>query len=100
MKMSCEGKTVSWGQLEKYLEIHDSAIATFVKQQKSNLLDVQEIEAKLPKSFQVLHEAITGILLENRIIPKEQDQKVNELQLIVKTIMKLQSLLISQNHNN
>ena len=52
-------------------------------------MDIPEIEAKLPKSFLQLHEAITNILKDNDILPTEEEHKVEELQLIVKTVMKL-----------
>ena len=98
--MSAANKKVPWAQLEKYLGLHQIAIVTFVDQQKHNLMDVAEVEAKLPRSFLQLHEAITKILKDNDILPNEEEQKVDQLQLIVKTVMKLQSTLISQNTNN
>jgi hypothetical protein len=58
------------------------------------------IEAILPSSFFKLHEAITKILKDNHILQNEEESKADSLQLIVKTIMKLQSSLIAQNMNN
>ena len=98
--MSAANKKVPWTQLEKYLALHQLSLVTFVDQQKSDLIDIPEAEAKLPKSFLRLHEAITKILKENDILPNEEEQKVEELQLIVKTVMKLQSTLITQNTTN
>ena len=63
-------------------------------------MDVPGIEARLPNSFLQLHQVITKILKENDILPNEEEQKVEELQLIVKTVMKLQSTLITQNTTN
>ena len=63
-------------------------------------MDVPGIEARLPNSFLQLHQAITKILKENDILPNEEEQKVDQLQLIVKTVMKLQSTLITQNTTN
>ncbi len=45
------GKSVPWSHLEEYLEVHQRAIAAFLDLHKSKLIDVPEIEAKLPKSF-------------------------------------------------
>ena len=53
------------------------------------------IEAILPSSFFKLHEAINKILKENRILHNEEESKVDSLQLIVKTVMKLQNSLIA-----
>jgi len=71
-----------------------------VDQQKNDLIEIPDVETRLPKSFLKLHEAITKILKENDILPNEEEQKVEELQLIVKTVMKLQSALITHDSNN
>jgi hypothetical protein len=55
--------------MESYLEAH-STIATFLDLLKKNVMDIPEIEAKLPKSFLQLHEVIVKILRDNDIIPK------------------------------
>ena len=50
-----KGKRVPWSQLEEYLAIHKKTIATFIDLQKSNIMEIPEIEAKLPNSFVSLH---------------------------------------------
>jgi hypothetical protein len=87
--MSGANKKVPWTQLEKYLSLHQLALATFVDQQKNELMEIPDIEKNLPKSFLRLHEAITKILKDNDILPNEEEQKVEELQVIVKTVLKL-----------
>ena len=52
-------------------------------------MDVPQIEAILPNSFVQLHEFIVKILKENNILPNEEESKVDQLSLIVKTVMKL-----------
>jgi hypothetical protein len=56
--------------MEKYLETHKVAIVTYLDQMKNNLIDVPEIEARLPRSFLQLHEIIGKILRDNDILPK------------------------------
>jgi hypothetical protein len=56
--------------MDMYLETHKRTIVTFLDQLNSKLMDVSEIEAKLPKSFLQLHEVISNILKENDIIEK------------------------------
>jgi hypothetical protein len=64
-------------------------------------MEVEEVEEKLPKSFLNLHEVITKILKDNDILPsKDEEQMADYLQLIVKTVMKLQNTLIVQNTSN
>jgi hypothetical protein len=36
-------------------------------------MDVAEVEAKLPRSFLQLHEAITKILKDNDILPNDEE---------------------------
>ena len=98
--MQPANKKVPWSQLEKYLSLQQITLVTFVDQHRHGLMEISEIEAKLPQSFLQLHEAITNILKENDILPNEEEHKVEELQLIVKTVMKLQSTLITQNTTN
>ncbi len=98
--MSAASKRVPWAQLEKYIGLHQLTLGTFVDQQKNELMEIPDIEKNLPKSFMRLHEAITQILKENDILPNEEQQKVEELQLVVKTVMKLQSALITHDSNN
>ncbi len=53
--MQAANKKVPWTQLEKYLGLHQIAIVSFVEQQKQNLIDMAEVEARLPRSFTQLH---------------------------------------------
>jgi hypothetical protein len=46
-----KGKKVPWAQLQEYLTIHNRTIVTFQEQLKEDIVDIPEIEAKLPKSF-------------------------------------------------
>ena len=68
-----KAKRVPWSHMEKYLEIHKTAIVTFLDLVNTNLMDVAEIESKLPRSFLQLHEVITKILKENDIFPKNEE---------------------------
>ena len=63
-------KKVPWLHMEKYLETHKVAIVTYLDQMKNNLIDVPDIEARLPRSFLQLHEIIAKILRDNDILPK------------------------------
>ena len=62
-------------------------------------MDVPDIEKNLPRSFLQLHEAITKILKENDILHNAEESKVDQDELIVKTVMKLLSSLLSHNSN-
>ncbi len=64
-------KRVPWSHMEKYLETHKTAIVTFLDLYNTKLMDVPDIELRLPKSFLQIHEVITNILTENDIIPKK-----------------------------
>ncbi len=55
MAEQIKGKRVPWSQLEEYLETHKKTIITFIDLQKSNIMDIPDIEARLPNSFVSLH---------------------------------------------
>ncbi len=89
MAEQIKGKRVPWSHLEEYLATHKKTIATFIDLQKSEVMEIPEIEAKLPNSFKQLQLVITKILKDNNILPNEEEAKADQLQLIVKTVMKL-----------
>ena len=93
-------KTVPWSQLEEYLGVHQATITSFLDLQRLGVMPKPAIEAMLPNSFYKIHEVITKILKDNNILQSEEESKGDQLQLIVKTVMKLQSSLIAQNMNN
>jgi hypothetical protein len=71
--MIAANKKVPWAQLEKYLGLHQIALVTFVDQQKYGLMEVADIETRLPKSFLQLYEEIAKILKDNNILPNEEE---------------------------
>ena len=77
MQEQFKNKRVPWSQLEEYLAAHQSGIATFLEQLNNDIMDKQEIEVKLPRSFWKLYEIIVKILKTNDILPKEEEQKVD-----------------------
>ena len=95
-----KAKRVPWTHMEKYLETHRTAIATYLDLKKSNLMDIPEIEAKLPKSFQQLYEVIIKILKDNDILPNKEESKasnVDQSQVIIAKFKSLQNTLVTQN---
>jgi hypothetical protein len=71
--MSVANKKVPWVQLEKYLGLHQIALVTFMDQQRHGIMDIPEINLNFQNLSLQLHEAITKILKENDILPKEED---------------------------
>jgi hypothetical protein len=65
-----KAKRVPWQQIEKYLEVHQGAIAPYLDLLKNKMIEYSEIETKLPKSFLQLHEVISQILRDNDILSK------------------------------
>ncbi len=93
------GKKVPWSQLEEYLLVHQRSINACLDLEKSGQSRAL-IEMLLPNSFWTIHQTVTKIIKDNNLSPKEEEAKVDQLQFIVKTVMKLQSSLISQNTSN
>ena len=46
-----KGKRVPWAQMEEYVTIHQKSVVALMDLQKLNVMDIPEIEAKLPNSF-------------------------------------------------
>ena len=63
-------KKVPWAKLQEYVEAHQGAIVTYIDLEKRKLIDIPEIESKLPKSFLQLYQIITQILRDNDILPQ------------------------------
>ena len=93
-------KRIPWSHLEKYLAIHQGTIVSFLDQLNLEITTKQAIELNLPASFLKLHQVITQILRDNNLLQVQEEQKVDQLQVIVKTVMKLQSSLLTQNTTN
>ena len=74
-----KGKRVPWSQLEEYLTIHNRTIVTFQEQLKQDVMDIPDIETRLPKSFSQLYTVIGKILKDNNILPNEEESKVDQL---------------------
>ena len=56
-----------------YLKLHQTTIVSLEAQLNSEEMGIQEIEAKLPKSFSQLYSAIGKILRDNAILPDEKE---------------------------
>ena len=74
-----KGKKVPWSQLEEYLKVHNRTIVAFQELLKEDMVDIPEVEAKLPKSFSTLYSAIGKILKDNNILPNVEESKVDNL---------------------
>jgi translation elongation factor EF-G len=85
------GKKVLWPHLEEYLTVHKSEIETYIDLLKADTMDRATLETLLPKSFLLIHQTVTKIITENNISPIEEETKVDHLEFIVETVMKLLS---------
>jgi hypothetical protein len=72
-------KKVPWSQLEEYLKVHNRTIVAFQELLKQDMVDITEVEAKLPKSFSTLYSVIGKIFKDNNILPNAEESKVDQL---------------------
>ena len=100
MEAQFVGKQVPWSHLEEYLSVHKRAIISYLDLLEGKVMSKATIETLLPNSFWMLHQTVAKILQDNNISLDKEESKVDQLQFIVKTVMKLQSSLISQNSSN
>jgi hypothetical protein len=74
-----KGKRVPWSQMEEYNETHKKTITKFIDLWKSEVMEIPDIETKLPNSFAQLHKVISKILKDNNILHNEEESKVDQL---------------------
>jgi hypothetical protein len=63
---------VPFDDLQKYLEKHDILITSFVKLEKAGAITRADVEERLPNSLLKLHECLTEILINNKVIDTSQ----------------------------
>lgn len=69
--MTSPAKTLSWPLLQPYvsfLKLHDNQITQLINLKDQGVLDVSEIEVKITKLLVQMHDTVTKILNDNRII--------------------------------
>lgn len=60
------------------------------------MLERGEIESKLPSAMYELHKLTTKIMRDSNVMQEEEEEKKGEpLEIIVATVMKLQTILIN-----
>ncbi len=60
-------------------------------------MDKQELETRLPLAFYQVHRLTTKVLRENDILYYEEEQKDDNLKIIVPIVMRLQAILLIKN---
>ena len=46
-----KGKRVPWSQMEEYVAIHQKSLVSLIDLVKVNVMDIPDVEARLPNSF-------------------------------------------------
>ena len=72
-------KRVPWSQIREYNATHKNTITRFIDLWKSEVMEIPVIETQLPSSFAQLHKVISKILKDNKILPNEEETKVDQL---------------------
>jgi hypothetical protein len=100
-----EGKSLPYHHFTDYFKVHARYLAPFTRQMEYAALDQSLFEKRLPLIFFKLHECLTRILKEARIIEEpiqlqQQEPKVEryEASTVVEKVLKIQSsLLMAEN---
>jgi hypothetical protein len=79
MEQQFSGKSVPWPQMEEYLNLFRRKVHPYLTLKDSGEMNLQEVEAKLPRPLFELHALITKILKDNSILTNEEDFKLNQL---------------------
>jgi hypothetical protein len=74
MEEKCQGKSIPWSAMEKYLALHQENMVPFVDMvmSKKKLMKIEMIESSLPIHFLEMHELITKILKQSKVLEEEQ----------------------------
>jgi rRNA pseudouridine-1189 N-methylase Emg1 (Nep1/Mra1 family) len=79
MEPQFEGKSVPWSQMEEFLNICNNKVLPLVKLKNSGVITIPEVEVKLPRQLFELYEVLSKLLKDNKILPNEEDFKLNQL---------------------
>jgi rRNA pseudouridine-1189 N-methylase Emg1 (Nep1/Mra1 family) len=79
MEPQFEGKSVTWSQMEEFLSLYNNKVLPFVTLKNSGTIKIPEVEVRLPKPLYELNDVLTKIFKDNKILPNEEDYKLNQL---------------------
>ena len=78
MDQQFQGRSIPWLQLKTYFEIHDRII-NFDKMMKTGDMTLSEVESKVPKPVFQIHEELTKVLKEHKVLKELEDNKLSQL---------------------
>jgi hypothetical protein len=78
MDQQFQGKSIPWLQLKTYFEIHERII-NFDKMMKTGDMTLSEVESKVPKPVFQIHEELTKVLKEHKVLKELEDNKLSQL---------------------
>ena len=79
MEPQFEGKSVPWSQIEEILNVYNNKVHPFVTLKNSGAITIPELEVRFPRHLFELYEVLTKVLKDNKILPNEEDIKLNQL---------------------
>jgi rRNA pseudouridine-1189 N-methylase Emg1 (Nep1/Mra1 family) len=79
MEPQFDGKSVPWSQIEEILNVCNNKVHPFVTLKNSGAITIPELEVRLPRHLFDLYEILTKVLNDNKILPNEEDIKLNQL---------------------
>ncbi len=65
--------------MEEFLTLYNSKINPYVTLKNSGAITISNIEVGLPKPLFELHELLTRILKDNKVLANEEDFKLSQL---------------------
>ncbi len=63
--------------MEEYLNLYNNKINPFVTLKNSGTISIPDIEVRLPRPLFELHELLTRILKDNKVLANEEDFKLS-----------------------
>ena len=75
-------------------------IAGMIQLKDDGILQVKDLEDRIPNPIFQMYETVSKIVIENGIVKKEEEKARDKIEFAVKTAMNLQSALMTQNMKN
>lgn len=85
--MAEEEKKIPYKNLKEYLKQYRRNIVHLVDQQEDERITEAEIETELPQAFKCMHECLTKILIDHKVILSEEEKIGPRIEIIINTVI-------------
>ncbi len=89
MDVQPEQRRIPYRNLREYLRLHRNNITSLVDRLEDERITETDLEKELPQAFKSMHECLSNILIENRIIKSEEEKLGPRIEIIISALVRL-----------